>query len=232
VLQNISFNLPAGETLALVGPSGTGKTTIIKLLMRFYDPTSGRILINNRDIREYTQQSLRAQLGVVLQDVALFNDSIEENIAFARPSASPEEVRGAAGASHADAFIQRLPEGYATVVGERGIKLSGGEKQRVAIARAILKDPQLIILDEATSALDSESESLVQEGLRRLMLGRTSVVIAHRLSTIVNADQILVLQGGRVVETGSHAKLVDKSNGLYAKLYGLQTRGLVSGLSA
>lgn len=229
VLQNISFSLRAGGTLALVGPSGTGKTTIIKLLMRFYDPSEGRILINGRDIRGYTQQSLRAQLGVVLQDVALFNDSIEENIAFARPSASAEEVRGAAAASHADAFIQRLPEGYDTLVGERGIKLSGGEKQRVAIARAILKDPQLIILDEATSALDSESEHLVQEGLRRLMLGRTSVVIAHRLSTIVNADQILVLQGGRVVENGSHAKLVGKSDGLYARLYGLQTRGLAAG---
>jgi ABC-type multidrug transport system fused ATPase/permease subunit len=219
VLDNISFRLRAGETLALVGPSGTGKSTIIKLLMRFYDPTEGRILINGRDLREYSQASLRAQLGVVLQDVALFNDDIAENIAFARRNATPEEVRTAAVIARADDFIQRLPEGYGTLVGERGIKLSGGEKQRVAIARAVLKDPNLIILDEATSALDSESEHLVQEGLSRLMKGRTAVIIAHRLSTVMNADQILVMQGGRIVETGNHARLVGEENGLYARLY-------------
>jgi len=225
VLQNVSFRLPAGKTLALVGHSGTGKTTIIKLLMRFYDPTSGRVIINGRDIRFYTQRSLRAQMGVVLQDVALFNDSIEENIAFARRDADAEAVREAAIAAHAEAFIQRLPEGYDTLVGERGIKLSGGEKQRVAIARAILKDPQLIILDEATSALDSESEQLVQAGLGKLMKGRTAVVIAHRLSTVMNADQILVMQGGRVIEKGDHANLVNQDGGLYAKLYQLQVQG-------
>lgn len=219
VLDNISFRLRAGETLALVGPSGTGKSTIIKLLMRFYDPTEGRILVNGRDLREYSQVSLRAQLGVVLQDVALFNDDIAENIAFARRNATPEEVRTAAVIARADDFIQRLPEGYGTLVGERGIKLSGGEKQRVAIARAVLKDPNLIILDEATSALDSESEHLVQEGLGRLMKGRTAVIIAHRLSTVMNADQILVMQGGRIVETGNHARLVGEENGLYARLY-------------
>jgi ABC-type multidrug transport system fused ATPase/permease subunit len=225
VLQNVSFKLQQGETLALVGHSGTGKTTIIKLLMRFYDPTSGRVVINGRDIRFYTQRSLRAQMGVVLQDVALFNDSIEENIAFARRDADAEAVREAAIASHAEAFIQRLPEGYDTLVGERGIKLSGGEKQRVAIARAILKNPQLIILDEATSALDSESEQLVQAGLNKLMQGRTAVVIAHRLSTIMNANQILVMQGGRVIEKGDHANLVNQAGGLYAKLYALQVQG-------
>ncbi len=219
VLDGISFRLGSGETLALVGPSGTGKSTIIKLLMRFYDPSEGRILINGRDVREYTQASLRAQLGVVLQDVALFNDNITENIAFARRSATQEEVRQAAVVARADDFIKRLPDGYDTMVGERGIKLSGGEKQRVAIARAVLKDPNLIILDEATSALDSESEHLVQEGLSRLMKGRTAVVIAHRLSTIMSADQILVMQGGRIVETGSHDRLITEVNGLYAKLY-------------
>ncbi len=219
VLDGISFRLSAGETLALVGPSGTGKSTIIKLLMRFYDPTEGRILINGRDLREYSQASLRAQLGVVLQDVALFNDDITENIAFARRSATPEEVRHAAVVARADDFIRRLPDGYCTMVGERGIKLSGGEKQRVAIARAVLKDPNLIILDEATSALDSESEHLVQEGLGRLMKGRTAVVIAHRLSTIMAADQILVMQGGRIVETGRHDRLIERDDGLYARLY-------------
>jgi ABC-type multidrug transport system fused ATPase/permease subunit len=232
VLHDVSFRLRRGETLALVGPSGTGKTTIIKLLLRFYDPSSGRVLINGRDLREYTQQSVRAALGVVLQDVALFNDSIEENIAFARSGAAPDDVYAAARAAHADSFIRNLPEQYDTKVGERGIKLSGGEKQRVAIARAILKDPQLIILDEATSALDSESEHLVQQGLHRLMQGRTAVVIAHRLSTVMNADQILVMQGGRVIETGSHAKLVNQHNGLYAKLYKLQVQGQRAELSA
>ena len=224
VLRDVSFRLERGETLALVGPSGTGKTTIIKLLMRFYDATEGRIRINGRDMRDYTQASVRAAMGVVLQDVALFNDSIEENIAFARRGADRAEVHDAASAAHADAFIRRLPEGYDTQVGERGVKLSGGEKQRVAIARAILKNPQLIILDEATSALDSESEHWVQQGLQALMRGRTSVVIAHRLSTIMSADQILVMQGGRVVETGNHNKLLSQHNGLYAKLYALQVK--------
>ncbi len=224
-LKNISFNLPAGETLALVGTSGSGKTTIVKLLMRFYDPSEGRVLINGRDLRDYQQRSVRAVMGVVLQDVALFNDSIGENIAFARPGASIEDVRAAALAAHADDFIQRLDEQYDTLVGERGIKLSGGEKQRVAIARAILKDPQLIILDEATSALDSESEHLVQEGLERLVTGRSSVIIAHRLSTVMNADLILVLQNGVVLEQGRHKELSTTSGGLYARLFTLQTQG-------
>jgi ABC-type multidrug transport system fused ATPase/permease subunit len=224
-LQNISFHLPAGETLALVGTSGSGKTTIVKLLMRFYDPSEGRVLINGRDLREYQQRSVRAVMGVVLQDVALFNDSIGENIAFARPSASVEDVRAAALAAHADEFIQRLDDQYDTLVGERGIKLSGGEKQRVAIARAVLKDPQLIILDEATSALDSESEHLVQQGLERLVSGRSSVIIAHRLSTVMNADLILVLQNGKVLEKGRHNDLSITRGGLYARLFTLQTQG-------
>ncbi|QAU33968.1 ABC transporter ATP-binding protein [Janthinobacterium sp. 17J80-10] len=224
-LQDISFHMAAGQSLALVGTSGSGKTTIVKLLMRFYDPTSGRILINGRDLREYQQRSVRALLGVVLQDVALFNDSIGENIAFARPGATLEEVRDAAQAAHADTFIQRMERQYETLVGERGIKLSGGEKQRVAIARAILKDPQLIILDEATSALDSESEHLVQQGLERLVSGRSSVIIAHRLSTVMNADQILVLQGGKLLERGRHAELAASEGGLYSRLFTLQTHG-------
>ncbi len=193
--------------------------------MRFYDPTAGRILINGVDLRHYQQRSVRALMGVVLQDVALFNDSIGENIAFARPGASREQVRDAALAAHADDFIGRMEQQYDTVVGERGIKLSGGEKQRVAIARAILKDPQLIILDEATSALDSESEDLVQHGLERLLAGRSSVIIAHRLGTVMNADQILVLQGGRVKERGRHAELAATEGGLYARLFALQTQG-------
>jgi ABC-type multidrug transport system fused ATPase/permease subunit len=223
VLADVSFRLNAGQTLALVGPSGAGKTTIIKLLMRFYEPTHGRVLINGRDLRDYRQQSLQRQLGVVLQDVALFNDSIQDNVAFARSEATLDEVRQATRAAHAEAFIERLPDGYDTLVGERGIKLSGGEKQRVAIARAILKDPQLIILDEATSALDSQSERLVQDGLRRLMTGRTAVVIAHRLSTIRSADQILVLRDGHVVQQGSHGALIKDTDGIYARLHALQT---------
>ncbi|GAB3255905.1 ABC transporter ATP-binding protein [Chitinimonas naiadis] len=220
-LQHISFHLPKGQSLALVGTSGSGKTTIVKLLMRFYDPTEGRILINGRDLRDYQQRSVRALMGVVLQDVALFNDSIGENIAFARPGASRDDVQAAASAAHADSFIRNLDAQYDTLVGERGIKLSGGEKQRVAIARAILKDPQLIILDEATSALDSESEHLVQQGLAQLVSGRSSVIIAHRLSTVMNASLILVMQQGRVLEQGAHNQLRSQG-GLYARLFALQ----------
>jgi ABC-type multidrug transport system fused ATPase/permease subunit len=223
-LTGVSFHLDAGKTLALVGTSGSGKTTIVKLLMRFYDPTEGRILINDIDLRDYQQRSIRAVMGVVLQDVALFNDSIGENIAFARPGATNLDVIQAAKAAHADDFIQQLDSQYETMVGERGIKLSGGEKQRVAIARAILKDPQLIILDEATSALDSESEHLVQKGLEELVSGRSSIIIAHRLSTVMNADIILVMQHGKVIETGRHAELVNHS-GLYARLFSLQSKG-------
>lgn len=224
-LKHISFHLDAGETLALVGSSGSGKTTIVKLLMRFYDPTKGVILINGRDLRDYQQRSVRAVMGVVLQDVALFNDSIGENIAFARPEAQGADIQTAAEAANAHSFITRLDKGYETLVGERGIKLSGGEKQRVAIARAILKNPQLIILDEATSALDSESEHLVQQGLEKLMSGRTSVVIAHRLSTVMSADCILVMRNGEVLEQGTHDELANRVGGIYSHLFALQTQG-------
>jgi ABC-type multidrug transport system fused ATPase/permease subunit len=224
-LRNVSFTLERGKTLALVGPSGSGKTTIVKLLMRFYDPTEGRILINGVDLRQFKQRSVREKLGVVLQDVALFNDNIGENIAFAKPASSEQQVREAAKAAHADDFIQRLPDRYETLVGERGIKLSGGEKQRIAIARAILKDPELIILDEATSALDSESEHLVQGAFERLLRGKSSIVIAHRLSTVMNADEILVVKAGRVIESGRHGALAKQPGGLYAKLFTIQSQG-------
>jgi ABC-type multidrug transport system fused ATPase/permease subunit len=221
-LRDVSFKAEAGKTLALVGPSGSGKSTIIKLTMRFYDPDEGQILINGVDIRRYTQDSLRGQIGAVLQDIALFNDSIGDNISFAKDRASPDEVVAACTAAHAHEFISRMPEGYETLVGERGVRLSGGEKQRIAIARAMLRDPHLIILDEATSALDTESEVLVQDGLERLMSGRTSLVIAHRFSTIIGADKILVMQDGQVKEEGDHASLVGQSGGLYARLHSLQ----------
>ena len=231
-IKDVSFELNGGETLALVGLSGSGKSTIVKLLMRFYDPTAGRILINGRDLRDYKQRSIRAKMGVVLQDVALFNDSIGENIAFARPGATADDIQAAAIAAHADVFIRRMSQGYQTLVGERGIKLSGGEKQRVAIARAILKDPELIILDEATSALDSESEVLVQQGLEQLVAGRSSVIIAHRLSTVMGADQILVLKEGRVIERGRHDDLANRTGGLYARLFEIQSQGWLAGLAA
>ena len=222
VLNNVSFQLKRGELLALVGPSGSGKSTVIKLLMRLYDPSEGAVLINGQDLASYQQESVRMLMGVVLQDVALFNETIGENIRFARQSASLEEVVAAATTAHADAFIQNMPEGYETMVGERGVRLSGGEKQRVAIARALLRDPSLIILDEATSALDSESERFVQDGLDKLMYNRTSIVIAHRLSTIAHADKIVVMQGGRIVEIGDHGTLLENPEGLYARLHALQ----------
>jgi ABC-type multidrug transport system fused ATPase/permease subunit len=225
VLDDISFSLPHGQTLALVGPSGVGKTTITKLLLRFYEPTAGRVLINGRDIADFTQESLRRHMGLVMQDVVLFNDTVEANLQFARADAKPDELAAAARVAHADVFIDRLPDGYQTLVGERGVRLSGGEKQRVAVARAVLRDPDLIILDEATSALDSESERYVQDGLHQLMRHRTAVVIAHRLSTVMRADQIVVLERGRVVERGTHRELTSKRSGLYARLYQLQTEG-------
>ena len=222
ILKNISFILNSGQTLALVGPSGVGKTTITKLLLRFYAPTSGKILINGEPIENFTQDSVRGLIGTVMQDVALFNETIEENLRFARPKATEEEIRSAAKTAHADIFIDKLPLNYKTLVGERGIKLSGGEKQRVAIARAILRDPQLIILDEATSSLDSRSEQFVQDGLHKLMSNKTAVVIAHRLSTVTHADKIIVLEKGKVLEQGNHDQLL-KKKGLYAKLFSIQS---------
>jgi ATP-binding cassette, subfamily B, heavy metal transporter len=221
ILRGISFTVPAGGKLAIVGPTGAGKSTINRLLFRFYDVTDGRILIDGQDIRDVTQDSLRAAIGVVPQDTVLFNDSIRYNIGYGRPGASDAEIEHAAKRAQVHDFVLRLPEGYDTRVGERGLKLSGGEKQRVAIARTILKDPRILVLDEATSALDTRTEQDIQTALNTVAQRRTTVVIAHRLSTVVDADEIIVLDEGRVAERGSHAALLAK-NGLYAKMWALQ----------
>ncbi|MFN0315833.1 MAG: ABCB family ABC transporter ATP-binding protein/permease [Burkholderiales bacterium] len=223
ILFDVSFEVPAGESVAVVGHSGSGKSTLSRLLFRFYDVNSGRIAINGKDIRDITQKSLRASLGIVPQDTVLFNDSIFYNIAYGRPEAPKEEVIAAAQAAHLHEFIQRLPDGYDTNVGERGLKLSGGEKQRVAIARAILKGPSIYVFDEATSALDSKSEQAIQEELHRIKRARTTLVIAHRLSTVVDCDQILVMDQGRIIERGSHDALLVQS-GVYAQMWALQQR--------
>ena len=226
VLKGIDLVVRPGEMVALVGPSGAGKSTMMALLQRLYDPTEGAIRVDGVDLRDLKQRSLRRQIGVVLQDGLLFNDSVRNNIAYGRPGASQKQIEAAAKAANAHDFIMRLPQGYDTPVGERGGILSGGERQRVAIARALLKDPPILILDEATSALDAESEALVQEALGRLIQGRTTFVIAHRLSTIVGADRILVLKDGRIVESGAHEDLV-RRNGYYASLVRKQGKGLV-----
>ncbi len=221
ILKDISFEVPAGKMVAIVGPSGAGKSTISRLLLRFYDVTSGRITIDGQDIRDVTQASLRAAMGVVPQDTVLFNDTIFYNIKYGRHDATDDEVFAAAKMAQIDDFVKTLPDGYDTMVGERGLKLSGGEKQRVAIARTILKAPPILILDEATSALDSHTEREIQDALDRVSKDRTAVVIAHRLSTIIHADNILVLDAGRVVEQGTHAELVTR-RGLYAGLWARQ----------
>lgn len=223
VLHDLSFDVPAGQVVALVGPSGAGKTTLVSLIPRFWDVTGGRLRVDGEDVRAYALADLRAQVGLVPQETLLFSGSIEENIRYGRPDASPDEVEAAARAANAHRFITALPQGYATVVGERGVRLSGGQRQRVAIARALLKDPRILILDEATSALDNESEALVQQALETLMRGRTTFVIAHRLSTVRNADRILVMEGGRVVQDGTHGELL-AAGGLYRDLYELQFR--------
>ncbi len=223
VLHDISFDAPAGSTTALVGPSGSGKSTLVSLVMAFNHPGSGRILVDGRDLATLRLREYRASLGIVLQDNFLFDGTVLENIRFARPDATDDEVRAAAKIAHCDEFVLGFTDGYATIVGERGVRLSGGQRQRVAIARAILADPAILILDEATSSLDSESESLIQEGLTRLRAGRTTFVIAHRLSTIVAADQILVLDQGRIVERGRHDELVEQG-GVYQGLYQRQYR--------
>ena len=223
VLKQVAFQAPAGSTTALVGSSGAGKSTLISLVLAFNRPKSGRILVDGRDLATLRLADYRRQLGVVLQDNFLFDGTIAENIAFARPHATRAEIVEAARIAHCDEFVRRFERGYDTVVGERGVKLSGGERQRVSIARAILADPRILILDEATSSLDSESEAAIQDGLRTLRRGRTTFVIAHRLSTIRSADQILVLEGGEIVERGTHAELLAK-RGRYRQLYDKQYR--------
>jgi ATP-binding cassette subfamily B protein len=221
VLHEVDLSVAPGETVAVVGPSGAGKSTLFHLLMRFYDPGKGAIRIDGLDLRHCDPEDIRRQIALVPQDTTIFGASIAENIAFGRPDASPAEIRAAAVAASADAFVEALPEGYETAVGERGITLSGGQRQRIAIARAILKDAPILLLDEATSALDAESETLVQEALERLMQGRTTLVIAHRLATVLKSDRIIVMDGGRIVESGRHEELVARG-GLYAKLAKLQ----------
>ena len=221
-LRDMSFTAPAGQFIGLVGPSGAGKSTVLKLLMRFYEQASGGILLDGRDIRTLTQQSLRRSMGLVPQEVVLFNDTLRFNLAYARPDASEAEIMEAARRAQLGAFIDSLPQGLDTRVGERGLKLSGGEKQRVGVARAILLDPPILILDEATSSLDSETEKEVQTALSEAAKGRTTIAVAHRLSTLSEADRIFVLDDGAIVEEGDHATLLARQ-GLYAALWRRQT---------
>jgi ATP-binding cassette, subfamily B, bacterial MsbA len=223
VLQNVSLDVQDGEILALVGPSGAGKSTLFNLIPRFYDPIRGTVKIDGRDLRAITQDSLRAQIAIVPQDTMLFGGSIRENILYGWLDATEDELIAAAKAANAHDFIMAFPNQYETLVGERGMNLSGGQRQRISIARAILKDPHILLLDEATSSLDNESEELVQDALNHLMHGRTTVIIAHRLSTIKVAHRIAVLDGGRIVELGTHSELMER-NGLYARLYSMQFR--------
>jgi len=227
-LKNVSFVAEPGLVIALVGPSGAGKSTLVSLIPRFYDPSEGSVLIDGYDLRDVTQDSVRAQIALVFQENFLFAGTVKENIRFGRAGASDEDIIAAAQAANAHDFIMALEKGYDTEVGERGAKLSGGQKQRIALARAILRDPKILILDEATSALDSESEAAIQDALQRLRVGRTSFIIAHRLSTVLNADEILVLSDGRLVERGTHAQLLSNGSGVYRRLYERQFESAVS----
>jgi len=223
ILHDVNFTVPAGQKIAIVGESGAGKSTLSRLLFRFYDVTQGRITIDGQDIRDVTQQSLRRSIGIVPQDTVMFNNTLYYNIAYAKPEASREEIIRAAELAHIDHFIQKLPDGYDTVVGERGLKLSGGEKQRVAIARTILKNPKIIVFDEATSSLDSKSEQIILDSLREVAKNHTTLVIAHRLSTIVDADCILVMESGRIIEQGTHEQLLN-IDGRYQNMWNLQQK--------
>jgi ATP-binding cassette subfamily B protein len=221
ILHHISFEIPAGKTVAVVGPSGSGKSTLARLMYRFYDAQQGRILIAGQDIKQVTQASVRQAIGIVPQDTVLFNDTVEYNIAYGKPGSSHTEVQEAAAAAHIHNFISTTPKGYATMVGERGLKLSGGEKQRVAIARTLLKNPPILIFDEATSALDSANERAIQAELQSVARNKTTLVIAHRLSTVVDAHEILVMEAGRIIERGNHATLM-ALQGKYAEMWMLQ----------
>lgn len=221
VLENISLDIPARSVVALVGPTGVGKSTLVSLIPRFYDVTSGRICLDGQDLHEYTLDSLRQQISIVLQDVFLFYGTVRDNLLFGRPDANEAEIEVAAKAANAHEFITALPNGYDTLIGERGVKLSGGQKQRLSIARAILKDAPILILDEATSSVDTETELLIQQAIERLMQGRTTIVIAHRLSTVRNADKIVVLDDKAILEMGTHVELIQR-NGLYKRLYSVQ----------
>jgi ATP-binding cassette subfamily B protein len=229
-LEHVSFQVKPGQLVALVGPSGAGKTTLTYLIPRLYDPTAGRILMDGHDLRDVTLASLTAQIGMVTQETHLFHDNIRTNLQYAKPTATQQDIEAAARVANIHDFVMGLPDHYDTIVGERGYRLSGGEKQRLALARVILKDPRILVLDEATSSLDSESEALIQEALKRVMAGRTSIVIAHRLSTILAADLILVMDRGQIVERGTHAELLTQG-GLYARLYETQFRHELNGPS-